>query len=475
MSLAQLFEIYCAGKFITTSEEHIVTNPYNSSEVAKTFLAGEAELSKAIAKAGKVAYEMANIPAFTRYAILKQISEELLSMRQQFAELITFESGKTIRNALAEVDRSIQTFTIAAEESKRLPAEYFSIDWTPAGAGKEGFVKYFPIGIVAGIAPFNFPLNLAVHKIAPAIAAGCPIILKPSSLTPLSTLMLAQIIDKTVLPKGAISILPMNRETGNKLVTDERISLLSFTGSPVVGWKMKRDAGNKKVVLELGGNAGVIISHGTDLEATVAKCVAGGFSYAGQVCIHTQRIYVLKDLFESFAFKFVEKAKKLKSGNPLDPTTDIAVMIDETNAIRVEKWVNEAVKEGAKILAGGKRENSFMQPTVLTGSKEDMEVCAAEVFGPVVVIEPVSSFAEAIERLNSGRFGLQAGVFTDSISEMNLAFNHLKVGGVIINDVPTFRVDHMPYGGIKDSGLGREGVKYAILDMMEPRLLVKNC
>ena len=471
----QIFEIYCAGKFISTAQQLAVTNPYNNDEVAKTFLAGDAELNQAIDAAGKALAEMANLPSFSKYTILKQISEELMMLRQQFAELISLESGKPIRNALAEVDRSIQTFIVAAEESKRLKAEYFSIDWTSAGAGKEGLVKYFPIGIVAGIAPFNFPLNLAVHKIAPAIAAGCPIILKPSSLTPLSTLKLAQIIDRTDLPKGAVSILPMNRETGNKLVTDERISLLSFTGSPVVGWKMKRDAGNKKVVLELGGNAGVIVSHGADMETVVNKCVAGGFSYSGQVCIHTQRIYVMRDIFESFAQKFVEKVKLLKPGNPIDPTTDITVMIDKENAERVENWINEAIKEGARILAGGKRENSFIQPTVLTNTKANMQVCAAEVFGPVVVIEPVSTFSEGIKHTNSGRFGLQAGVFTDSITEMNLAFNKLKVGGVIINDVPTFRVDHMPYGGIKDSGLGREGVKYAILDMMEPKLMVKNC
>ena len=474
MSSNRTFEIYCAGKFISTSALHSVTNPLDGSEVATTFLAGDDELDQAIKASENIAEEFGNTPSYVRYKILKQISEELFSLRQQFAELITLESGKPIRYALAEVDRSIQTFIVAAEESKRLPAEYFSTDWTPAGAGKEGFVKYFPIGIVAGIAPFNFPLNLAVHKLAPAIAAGCPIILKPSSLTPLSTLMLAQIIDHTDLPKGAVSILPMNRETGNKLVTDERISLLSFTGSPEVGWKMKSHAGNKKVVLELGGNAGVIVSHGTDLEAAAAKCVAGGFSYSGQVCIHTQRIYVLKELFESFTERFVEKVKLLKQGNPIDPATDMAVMIDEANAIRVENWVNEAVKGGAKILIGGKRENSFVQPTVITGTREFMQVCSAEVFGPVVVIEPVDSFAEAISRVNSGRFGLQAGIFTDSISEMNMAFNLLKVGGVIINDVPTFRVDHMPYGGIKDSGSGREGVKYAIMDMMEPRLLVKN-
>lgn len=474
MSIAQTFEIYCAGKFISTPVKHLVINPFDNRLVAQTFLSGESELEIAISAAGIIEEELAVVPSYLRYKILMQISEELLALRQQFAKLITLESGKPIRFALAEVDRSIQTFIVAAEESKRLPSEYISIDWTPAGTGKEGIVKYFPVGIVAGIAPFNFPLNLAVHKIAPAIASGCAIVLKPSSLTPLSTLMLAQIIDHTDLPKGAVSILPMDRKTGNKLVTDNRISLLSFTGSPEVGWKMKREAGNKKVVLELGGNAGVIISHGINLEAAAAKCVAGGFAYSGQVCIHTQRIYVVADLFEAFAESFVEKVKMLKPGNPMDPKTDMAVMIDEANAERVENWIKEAVAGGAKILIGGRRENSFMHPTVITGSNEQMNVCAGEVFGPVVVIEPVNNFLEAVNRVNSGRFGLQAGVFTDSINEMNMAFNKLKVGGVIINDVPTFRVDHMPYGGIKESGSGREGVKYAIMDMMEPRLLVRN-
>lgn len=471
----QLFEIYCGGEFIQTSRKLAIFNPYDRSKVAGTFLAGDFEFENAMLAASNVLEEIAESPSYLRYNILNQISDELTALRQQFAELITFESGKPIRYALAEVDRSIQTFKVAAEESRRLPKEYMSIDWTPAGIGKEGFVKYFPIGIVAGISPFNFPLNLAVHKIAPAIATGCPIILKPSSLTPLSTLMLAKIIAHTSLPKGVVSILPMDRQTGNKLVTDSRINLLSFTGSPEVGWKMKHEAGNKKVVLELGGNAGVIISHGADLEIASAKCVIGAFSYSGQVCIHTQRIYVLKDLFDDFVRRFVEKTKKLKIGDPADPATDITVMIDEENAVRVENWVNDAVKGGAKILSGGKREKSFVPPTIITGTNENMQVCTDEVFGPVVVIEPVDTFSEAVNRINSGRFGLQAGVFTDSLTEMNLAFNKLHVGGVIINDIPTFRVDHMPYGGIKDSGFGREGVKYSILDMMEPRLLVKNC
>jgi len=475
MESETIFNIYCAGTFITTDLNLTVVNPFDGNRVATTFLAGKTELDIAIAAAESVKEQLEESPSYIRYDILMQIKNELVSLRQQFAELISAEAGKPIRYALGEVDRSIQTFNIAAEECKRLPAEYFKVDWTPAGDGKEGLVKYFPIGIVGGISPFNFPLNLAVHKIAPAIAAGCPIILKPSSLTPLATLMLAQLIDRTQLPKGAVSILPMNRQTGNLLVTDNRLSMLSFTGSPEVGWKMKQDAGNKKVVLELGGNAGVIVSSGADIELAVSKCVVGAFAYAGQVCIHTQRIYVLSHLFEAFTALFIEKTRKLKPGNPADPYTEVAVMIDETNAIRVENWINNAVTEGATVLIGGKRDKNYMPPTVLTGTLTDMQVCADEVFGPVVVIEAVDSFDQAIAMVNTGRFGLQAGVFTDSINEMNLAFNKLKVGGVIINDVPTFRVDHMPYGGIKDSGLGREGVKYAIIDMMESRLLVKNC
>jgi len=327
--------------------------------------------------------------------------------------------------------------------------------------------------LVAGIAPFNFPINLAVHKIAPAIAAGCPIILKPASSTPLSTLEFAKIVDKTSLPKGALSILPMVRQAGNQLVTDERFKLLTFTGSPEVGWKMKNDAGKKKVILELGGNAGVIVTKTADIDAAVAKCVVGGFAYSGQVCIHAQRMYIHAEIFEKFTQKFAETVKLLKHGNPLDMQTDISAMIDENNAIRVEEWVNEAVNSGAKLICGGNRKGAFYPPTVLTETHKDMKVCALEVFGPVVTLEPYYNFNDAIEFINDSRYGLQAGVFTNEIDEMNVAFSQLEVGGVIINDVPTFRVDHAPYGGIKDSGLGREGVKYAIQDMMEAKILIK--
>jgi len=467
------YPIYIAGKFCETTTELTVVNPYDNKPFATTFLAGIPELEIAIEKALSVKNILKNMPSFKKFEILKQISDELFQSKFKLAEILSMESGKPLKYAESEIERAAQTFLIAAEESKRLPKEYISLDQTIQGTGKEGFVKYFPIGLIAGIAPFNFPLNLAVHKIAPSLAAGNPIILKPARSTPLSVLELAKIIDKTELPKGAISILPMNREAGNNLVTDSRFAMLSFTGSPEVGWEMKKNAGKKKIVLELGGNAGVIVTNSANLEIAVQKCVGGAFAYSGQVCIHVQRIYVDEKIFQNFVDLFIEKVKLLKNGNPLDKTTDISIMIDQENAQRVESWVMEAKEKGAKILFGGKRNGAYFEPTIITNTKNTMKVCSSEIFGPVVVIEKYNNFDQAVEDINNSDFGLQAGVFTDSINESNNAFENLDVGGVIINDVPTFRVDSMPYGGIKNSGFGREGVKYAILDMMEAKLMVK--
>lgn len=470
----ETYKLYLAGRFVETNNKITITNSFSGQSIASVSLASESELEQSIEAAQKVEKVMAAMPSYQRYNILMNIVGLMKSEKNRLALVLSHEACKPIKLALAEVDRAIQAFIVAAEEAKRLPREYMSIDWTSAGEGKEGLVKYFPVGLVAGISPFNFPLNLAVHKIAPAIAAGCPIILKPSSSTPLSTLELAKLIDKTDLPKGALSVLPMGRKTGNLLVTDERFKLLTFTGSPEVGWNMKSEAGKKKIVLELGGNAGVIITDTAHIEKAVAKCVAGGFAYAGQVCIHTQRIFVHKNIIEKFSAQFIEKVKSLKSGPSEDPDTDISALINESNAIRVESWVNDAIAGGAELLLGGNRKGSFFEPTVLISTKKEMNVCCCEIFGPVVVIEPYEDFEKVVDEVNNSRYGLQAGVFTDRISEMDFAFNHIEVGGLIVNDVPTFRMDHMPYGGVKDSGLGREGIKYAILDMMEPRLMVKG-
>ncbi len=466
------YKIYNGKQFITTKKKLLVTNPYSGEVFAETYFAGEEELNTAIKLAQSIQAELQNFPSYARFEALRFIADELTRRRDELAEILALEAGKPILYARGEIERSAQTFLVAAEESKRIPSEFMSLDWTPSGVGKEGIVKHFPIGLVAGIAPFNFPLNLAAHKIAPAIATGCPIILKPASATPLSTLELAKIIDQTNLPKGSVAILPMNREVGNQLVTDERFKLLSFTGSPVVGWKMKEQAGKKKVVLELGGNAGVIISQSADLKKAIPKCLVGAFAFSGQVCIHAQRIYVHEDLFDTFVKKFIEETKQLKFGDPLDNKTQISSMIDEKNAQRIESWVKEAVGENAKILHGGKRDGTYYEPTILTNTNLNMKVCALEAFGPIVVIEKFKTIQNAIGEINNSAFGLQAGVFTNSQKEIHTAFQKLEVGGVIINDIPTFRVDHMPYGGVKDSGLGREGVKYAMMDMTEPRILV---
>jgi acyl-CoA reductase-like NAD-dependent aldehyde dehydrogenase len=470
----KLYRAYVGGEFIETDKRIVVRNPFNGEQIAEVAIAGKVEFEAALHLAQKAESELAKLPTHKKYKILMEIAQGMTEQRDNLAKMLCLEAAKPMKFALGEVDRAIQTFVIAAEECKRLPSEYIQIDWTLAGEGKEGIVRYFPVGIVAGISPFNFPLNLAVHKLAPAIASGCPIILKPARSTPISTLLLAKIIDSTELPKGAVSILPMDRESGNQLVTDDRFALLSFTGSPEVGWKMKNQSGKKRIVLELGGNAGVIVTETANLKQTISKCVNGAFSYSGQVCIHTQRMYVHQSIFKEFTDGFIALTKKLKYGNPLDISTDISSMIDEDNAIRVETWIKEAVNDGAKLLLGGTRNGTYIEPTILTNSKQNMKVCSLEVFGPVVIIESYANFHDAIQELNSSEYGLQAGVFTNRIDEQNYSFNELKVGGVIINDVPTFRVDHMPYGGLKNSGFGREGVKYAMLDMLEPKIIVRN-
>jgi glyceraldehyde-3-phosphate dehydrogenase (NADP+) len=335
-----------------------------------------------------------------------------------------------------------------------------------------GITRRFPIGPIAGISPFNFPLNLAAHKVAPAIAAGNPIVLKPPSRDPLTMLAVAEIIEAAGPPLGSVSILPMTRELGDRMVADERFKLLTFTGSPSVGWRMKERAGKKKVVLELGGNAGVIVDRSADLEWAVKRCLVGAFSYAGQVCISVQRMVIHEDVWDAFMEAFVAGAAALKVGDPLDPTTDLGPMVDGTAAARTQRWVDEAVDLGGKLLLGGKADGNFFPPTVLTDVPLTAQVCSNEAFAPLVVAFPFHDLDEAIARVNDSTFGLQTGVFTNDLSGAWQAFSELEVGGVIINDVPTYRIDHMPYGGVKDSGLGREGLRWSIQDMTEIRIMV---
>ncbi len=466
------YPIYVGGEFQTSDVKLPVVNPYTNEVFAHTFFANELQVKTAIEKAEKSQKSLHQLPSYKRYEILFEISEAIRKQRKHLAELITKECGKPVKYSLGEVDRAVQTFLIAAEESKRLPKEYLSLDWTPGGEGKEGLVKSFPVGIVAGYTPFNFPLNLVAHKVAPAIAAGCPVIIKPSPKTPLSAIELAKIIHQTDLPEGAFSVLPLKNENADWITLNPKISMLSFTGSAQVGFQLKRRTYAKKVLLELGGNAGVVVTENCDLAHAVNRCLVGGFAYSGQVCIHTQRVYVEESVFDFFTEQFLIKVQSLKAGNPLSEDTDISTMIDVENANRIDAWIKEAVEGGAKILAGGEKNKAYYAPTVLTNTKPSMKVCCEEIFGPVVIIEKYQSFKKVTEEVNNSPYGLQAGVFTNDLNYIKYAFENLQVGGVIINDVPTFRVDHMPYGGVKNSGIGREGVKYAIEEMTEKKLLV---
>ncbi|MBK6984981.1 MAG: aldehyde dehydrogenase family protein [Bacteroidetes bacterium] len=470
---AKNYSIYCAGKFITTNHVLEIHNPFNQSLVATTYLADQFILEEAIIKALSIKTELQNLSSQKKHNILKQISNEIYANRKKLAEILSLESAKPLKYALAEIDRSAYTFSIAAEESRTNRTEYLALDRINNTDKREGVVNYFPIGLIAGIAPFNFPMNLAVHKLAPAIASGCPIILKPASRTPLSCLELAKIIDRTELPKGAVSILPMDRATGNLLVTDERFKLLSFTGSPDIGWKMKAQSGKKKVVLELGGNAATIITQSANLKDALPKSLMGSFAYSGQICIHAQRFMVHSSLYQIVVDELKLLTQNLISGNPLDAATDVSNMIDEANATRVETWINEAIEQGAQLVCGGQRNGSYVEPTILTNCNHTMKVYAEEVFGPVICINSYQTIEDAIDQANNTKFGLQCGVFTNNETELNKCFKQIEVGGVIHNNVPTIRYDQMPYGGVKESGLGREGVRYAILDMLEPKILVR--
>jgi glyceraldehyde-3-phosphate dehydrogenase (NADP+) len=384
------------------------------------------------------------------------------------------EAGKPIRAARTEVERSIFTFTIAAEESARIEGEYLSLDWQQYTAGRWGIVRRFPLGPIAGITPFNFPLNLVAHKVAPAIASGCPIILKPAPQTPLSSLLLAEAVEQAGLPDGAFNVLPLSNEDAGLLVTDDRIKLISFTGSARVGWDIKRRAGKKKVVLELGGNAGVIVHGDADIPLAAERCVAGGFGYAGQTCISVQRILVERSAYGKFRDLLLAGVRQLTMGDPMDEATDVGPLIRESDAIRASEWVQQAIQDGATLLCGGKRHGSMLEPTVLTGTRPDMKVNCEEVFAPVVTVEAYDEFSQALRQINESPYGLQAGLFTRDVNRIFQAYEELEVGGLIAGDVPSFRIDHMPYGGVKDSGLGREGLRYAIEEMTEPKLLVMN-
>jgi len=448
--------------------------PFDDTLIARVVQGRREHADAAIAAAVKAFGTTRRLPAFERQRVLRRISAQMTERKEEFARTLAQEAGKPIKGARTEVERAIFTFNVAAEESTRIHGEYLPLDWQEFTAGRWGLVRRYPLGPIAGITPFNFPINLVAHKVAPAIAAGCSMVLKPAPQTPLCSLLLAECVQQAGWPDGGLNVLPLSNDDAGLLVTDDRIKLISFTGSVPVGWDIKRRAGKKKVVLELGGNAAVIVHQDADVAYAADRCVTGGFAYAGQTCISVQRVFVEHSVYGRFTDLLVEGVKKLNVGDPLNETTDVGPLIRESDAVRTMSWIEEAVRGGARLLCGGGRKKLVVEPTVLTGTKPDMKVNCQEIFGPVVTVEPYKDFDQALRQVNNSPYGMQAGVFTRDAKLLFQAYDELEVGGVIAGDIPSFRVDHMPYGGVKDSGLGREGLRYAIEEMTEPKLLVMN-
>lgn len=462
------------GRWIETGTTSPVRNPYSGEVLAEVCQAGEGEVEEAIRSAVSAFAVSRRLPAHKRAESLQKIAGEVTARKEEFARCLSSESGKPITDARREVGRAITTFAIAAEEAKRLPGEIVPLDITSGTDNHFGLSRRVPIGPVLGITPFNFPLNLVAHKVAPALAVGNPIVLKPAPQTPLTALMLGEVVLQAGLPAGMFSVLPCANAVAERMVTDERFKLLSFTGSAAVGWMLKGKAGKKRVVLELGGNAGVIIEPDADLNHAADRCSVGGYAYSGQTCISVQRIYAHESVCQRFLDKLIKRVRALKVGDPSDEATVIGPLIDEGAAKRVEAWIQEAEAAGAKVRIGGKRQGSMVEATVLTDVTPEMKVSCQEVFGPVVTVSPYVKFDDALAGINNSPYGLQAGVFTRDIKKAFQAYRDLDVGAVLINEIPTFRADHMPYGGVKDSGLGREGLRYAIEEMTEIKLLVLN-
>jgi len=466
------YPYYLGGVAEQPNADLVVHDKYSGAEATRVALADARAIDRAIRMAAAAAPAMAALPAHARAAALHHCVRRFGERQEELALALCIEAGKPIRDSRGEVTRLIDTFRVAAEESTRIVGEVLPLDISPRAEGYRGQWKRVPIGPVSLISPFNFPLNLAAHKVAPAIAAGCPFVLKPASLTPVGALLIGEVLAEAGLPAGAWSILPCPREGAEQLTTDDRLKLLSFTGSGEVGWALKAKAGKKKVVLELGGNAACIVDEGADLATVVPRLTFGAFYQSGQSCISVQRIFAHRSLYASLRTQLVAAAGAQKLGDPRDEATDLGPLISEKEAARVEQWVAQAVAAGATLLCGGQRDGVMMAATLLEGVPAGLPLVEEEVFGPVAILEPFDDFEAALAQVNASRFGLQAGVFTHDLRRAYRAWDMLEVGGVVINDVPSWRVDHMPYGGVKDSGLGREGVRFAIEDMTEIRMLV---
>lgn len=470
------YPFYLANKPLNPNADLDVLDKYSGDVATKVALADAKLIDEAIAAAVDATEPMRKLRPYQRQAVLSHCVQRFEQLKDELAMSLCIEAGKPIKDSRSEVQRLIDTFKIAAEESVRIEGSVLNLEISERTKGYRGMDMRVPIGPCSFISPFNFPLNLAAHKIAPAIAAGCPFILKPASRTPVGALQIGEILAETELPQGAFSILPCQTKEADAFTTDERLKLLSFTGSPEVGWKLKSKAGKKKVILELGGNAACVVDETADLNDAAERMVTGAFYQSGQSCISVQRILIHDAVYEDFKKTLVEKTRALKSGDPKNEDTFIGPVISLSDGERLENWIDEAVAAGGKLLCGGNRDGAMVEATLLENVPEDLPICAEEAFGPVAVLSRFSTFEEALTRVNDSRYGLQAGIFTTNLHRAMQAWETLVVGGVIIGDIPSWRVDNMPYGGVKDSGLGREGIKYAIHDMTEGRLLViRDC
>ncbi|WP_421711765.1 aldehyde dehydrogenase family protein [Alcanivorax sp.] len=470
--LKDAYPYYLANEAVFANQDLDVTDKYSGEVATRVAMADAATIDKAIDAADKAAAAMAKLAPYERQAILYHCVKRFEERYDEMALALCIEAGKPIKDARGEVGRLIDTFRVAAEEAVRIDGEMPNLEISARAKGYRGMVKRVPIGPCSFISPFNFPLNLAAHKVAPAIAAGCPFVLKPASRTPIGAIIIGEVLAETDLPKGAFSILPCHREGADLFTTDERFKLLSFTGSPDVGWDLKARAGKKPVILELGGNAAVIVDEDADLNDAVERIVFGAFYQSGQSCIGVQRILIHDAIYDELKARLVEKTAALKMGDPKDEDTFIGPVISEGEATRLENWINEAVDAGATLLVGGKRNGAMLEATLLENAPKGTNIVEEEAFGPVAVISRFSDFDDALNTVNDSKFGLQAGIFTRDLYKAQKAWDELEVGGVVIGDVPSWRVDNMPYGGVKDSGLGREGIRWAINDMTEERLLV---
>ncbi|MEA3009525.1 MAG: hypothetical protein QOJ91_1217 [Sphingomonadales bacterium] len=470
--LKDIYPLYLANEAKQPNADLEVTDKYSGKVAFRCAIADAATIDAGIAAAVEATGPMVRMASFERQAVLQHCVERFAERFDELAFALCVEAGKPIKDSEGEVTRLIDTFRIAAEESVRITGEVQPLDISARARGYQGLWKRVPIGPCSFISPFNFPLNLAAHKIAPAIAVGCPFVMKPASRTPLGALIIGEVLAETDLPKGAFSILPAHRDGADLFTTDERLKLLSFTGSPEVGWDLKAKAGKKKVVLELGGNAAVVVDRDADLEDAVERIVFGAFYQSGQSCIGVQRIIVHADIYDDLKKRLVRKTKALVAGNPHDRETFIGPMIDVKEAQRLDNWIREAVEGGAKLLCGGTREGAMLEATLLENVDRKSTLYREEAFGPVALLSRFTDFDAALDEVNDSKFGLQAGIFTRDLFKALDSWDRLEVGGVVINDVPSYRVDNMPYGGVKDSGLGREGVRFAMEDMTEIRNLV---